>query len=226
MDRGVHEFEKIQMGLEGRRKRKDREDDLDRNGGGGGGDAGDDDAATLRDAEGSNKRKAIMDTQTVDSSTITPTINTKSTPSRSSTGFSLDENELLRIARSDRQRHKDKLNDEKANAAAPKLPSFWIPSLTPSLSSTEIMPRKPPKLQSVCPASDPDQHHYYSLKTLVALQFAEETDEKNKHGEATRICPSCRKALSNEVKAIGSFDSFPLLLSYLILSFYYPSIQD
>ncbi|KAF3906428.1 hypothetical protein ABW20_dc0105421 [Dactylellina cionopaga] len=188
VDRGVKEFEEVQMGLEQRRR------DLKRK-------AGDADkteveAPVERIIGRENGKILVVEEEQSDSSSRDP--------KRSKT-FTLDESELLRIARSDRERLKTSITAEKSAAAVPKLPSFWIPSLTPSLSSAEIAPTKPPKLQPVCPGSDPEKLHNYSLKSLVSVVFAEEPEEKNKHGEKARICPSCKRGLSNETKAVGMF---------------------
>ncbi|KAF3087775.1 hypothetical protein TWF569_011525 [Orbilia oligospora] len=188
VERGVKEFEEVQMGLERRRLNKRKADDIvDNNDGSNGGVNG----ATQTIIARENGKITIEET---DSSSSRD-------PKRSKT-FTLDESELLRIARSDRERLKTSITAEKSAASAPKLPSFWIPSLTPSLSTSEIAPTKPPKLQPVCPGSDPEKLHNYSLKSLVSVKFAEESEEKNKHGETARICPSCKKGLSNETKAV------------------------
>ncbi|KAF3200751.1 hypothetical protein TWF192_002122 [Orbilia oligospora] len=188
VERGVKEFEEVQMGLERRQLNKRKADDIvDNNDGSNAGANG----ATQTIIARENGKITIEET---DSSSSRD-------PKRSKT-FTLDESELLRIARSDRERLKTSITAEKSAASAPKLPSFWIPSLTPSLSTSEIAPTKPPKLQPVCPGSDPEKLHNYSLKSLVSVKFAEEAEEKNKHGETARICPSCKKGLSNETKAV------------------------
>jgi nitric oxide synthase-interacting protein len=59
---------------------------------------------------------------------------------------------------------------------------------------------KPTKLRPICPASTPTTKHPYSLKTLVTVHFAE---EKNKAAEdSMRICPACKKGLSNSSRAV------------------------
>ncbi|KAF3311416.1 hypothetical protein TWF173_008397 [Orbilia oligospora] len=190
VERGVKEFEEVQMGLERRRLNKRKADDIvDNNDGSNGGANG----ATQTIIARENGKITIEETDSSSSSSRDP--------KRSKT-FTLDESELLRIARSDRERLKTSITAEKSAASAPKLPSFWIPSLTPSMSTSEIAPTKPPKLQPVCPGSDPEKLHNYSLKSLVSVKFAEEAEEKNKHGETARICPSCKKGLSNETKAV------------------------
>jgi nitric oxide synthase-interacting protein len=115
--------------------------------------------------------------------------------------FELDEKELIRLARAEHLKAKTALMDEKVKSSTSKLPSFWVPSLTPSVSKSEMI-RKPPKLRPVCPASTKDHIHHYSLKSLVTVQFLEESDEKTKHGDSQRICPSCKKGLSNASKAM------------------------
>ncbi|KAF3196146.1 hypothetical protein TWF106_005364 [Orbilia oligospora] len=188
VERGVKEFEEVQMGLERRQLNKRKADDI------------------VDNSDGSNPG-ANGATQTIIARengkiTIEETDSSSSRDPKRSKTFTLDESELLRIARSDRERLKTSITAEKSAASAPKLPSFWIPSLTPSLSTSEIAPTKPPKLQPVCPGSDPEKLHNYSLKSLVSVKFAEEAEEKNKHGETARICPSCKKGLSNETKAV------------------------
>ncbi|RVD85760.1 uncharacterized protein DFL_004068 [Arthrobotrys flagrans] len=184
VERGVKEFEEVQMGIERRRLGKRKAEDMEGNDGGDG---------TQTIIARDNGKITMEETDSSSSA---------SRDRKRSKTFTLDESELLRIARSDRERLKTSITAEKSAASAPKLPSFWIPSLTPSLSTSEIAPTKPPKLQPVCPGSDPEKLHNYGLKSLVGVKFAEEEEEKNKHGEKARICPSCKKGLSNETKAV------------------------
>lgn len=127
--------------------------------------------------------------------------------------FELDEKELIRLAKEERSRAKKALDEEKHTEASKKqLPSFWVPSLTPSSSSSINQPdtlhdvSKPPKLHPICPASNKDRPHHYSLKALVSVHFTEEQKENDKgggkSGETVRVCPSCKKVLSNATKAI------------------------
>lgn len=198
MERGVKEFEEVQMGLERRQRQQHQSQGVKRKAG----DRGE--ITTMPHRQriiGRENGKVIVEEDGDEEGGDRDS-------KRAKTTFTLDESELLRIARSDRERLKDSIVTEKSVAAAPKLPSFWIPSLTPSLSTAELAPIKAPKLQPVCPASNPDKLHHYSLKGLVNVKFEEEGGEKNKHGEPARICPSCRKGLSNETKAVGK--SIPL----------------
>ena len=81
--------------------------------------------------------------------------------------------------------------------------SFWVPGLTPSDSTNSVL-SKPPKLNPVCPASKLDAPHPYSLKSLIEVHFSEEapSSKSSTSSTPTRICPSCKKALSNASKAM------------------------
>jgi nitric oxide synthase-interacting protein len=132
--------------------------------------------------------------------------------------FELDEDELLRIARDERMKARKAIDDEKVigsinavsstnrshsvQASKTTLPSFWVPSITPSSNTSSTLHNivKKPKQYPVCPASPPDKPHYYSLHTLVTVTFIEEKDATS--GSSQRICPSCKKALSNTSKAM------------------------
>lgn len=114
--------------------------------------------------------------------------------------FELDEDELLRIAREERTKARKAIDDEKASKTS--LPSFWVPSVTPSSNTHSTLHTilKKAKMSPVCPASPSDKPHYYSLHTLVAIAFTEENEIKT--GISQRICPSCKKVLSNTSKAM------------------------
>jgi nitric oxide synthase-interacting protein len=79
--------------------------------------------------------------------------------------------------------------------------SFWVPGVDVSEANEHSAKRaKPEKLAPLCPASTPSTKHTYSLKTLVAVGFSEDKDSKT--GETIRICPSCKKGLSNSSRAM------------------------
>ncbi|EGZ71426.1 ENOS interacting protein [Neurospora tetrasperma FGSC 2509] len=113
--------------------------------------------------------------------------------------FSLDGDEVARIAEEERAKARRAIEDEKASK--PKLPSFWSPSVTPSSNSKDILHdiKKKVKTQPTCPAAPEDRPHFYSLHTLVAINFTEEEDSSTK--TKTRICPACKKSLSNSSRA-------------------------
>lgn len=79
------------------------------------------------------------------------------------------------------------------------LPSFWVPSLTPGTDPNEIAANKAVKLAPICPASTDTNRHNYSLKSLVDVHF---TEEKAADGSVSRVCPSCKKNLSNGLRAM------------------------
>ncbi|KAF8860481.1 ENOS interacting protein [Acephala macrosclerotiorum] len=114
--------------------------------------------------------------------------------------FELDEDELLRIAQEERTKARKAIDDEKASKTT--LPSFWVPSITPSSNTNNILHvvSKKTKQSPVCPASPADQPHPYSLHTLITVAFTEEKDAAA--GTSQRICPSCKKGLSNTSKAM------------------------
>ncbi|OAA54094.1 Zinc finger, RING/FYVE/PHD-type [Niveomyces insectorum RCEF 264] len=132
--------------------------------------------------------------------------------------FTLDEDELRRVAEADRSWARRAIEAERAAAHDAKaLPSFWTPSETPSADRKNEAPIKggpTPKDenngnnhgnqtsragagawvgQPLCPASR--DAHTYSLHTLVPVHFA--VDNKDQ-----RVCPACNKTLSNTSKAV------------------------
>ncbi|KMP00710.1 hypothetical protein CIRG_00852 [Coccidioides immitis RMSCC 2394] len=113
--------------------------------------------------------------------------------------FELDEMEMKRIAREERERIRKEIQRERSESAKPQMPSFWIPSLTPS-TENGANDAKPAKLSPICPASTPTNKHGYSLKYLVSVNFSEVKDDQS--GEMIRVCPSCKRALKNGVKAM------------------------
>ncbi|EAW06377.1 putative RING finger domain protein [Aspergillus clavatus NRRL 1] len=113
--------------------------------------------------------------------------------------FELDEKEMARVAREEQERLKRELKREKSEASKSALPSFWVPSLTPTTDPNEIAANKVVKMTPICPGSTDENRHGYSLKSLVEVHF---TEEKATDGTVARICPSCKKNLSNGLKAM------------------------
>ena len=115
--------------------------------------------------------------------------------------FQIDEEELFRIANDDRTKARKTIEDEKV-AKTKHLPSFWVPSITPSSNTKDALHdiKKKAKQSPVCPSSPQDKPHHYSLATLINVTFTEEKVDGAK--EAQRICPACKKVLSNSSKAI------------------------
>ncbi|KAH6849988.1 hypothetical protein B0I37DRAFT_413422 [Chaetomium sp. MPI-CAGE-AT-0009] len=113
--------------------------------------------------------------------------------------FSLDPDEIARIAEEERTKARKAIDDEKASK--PTLPSFWSPTVTPSSNSSNTLHevKKKVKTQPTCPASAEDKPHHYSLHSLITVNFSEETDSNSKKPQ--RICPACQKGLSNSSRA-------------------------
>lgn len=200
--RAIRDFELLQMGLEIRNSRKESGP-----------------VAGLQRVVGRENGKLILE------EVVTVAESAEEGAKTRKRKFELDEEELMRIAREERQRKKTEITEEKVilksppsrhttnavdrislqkAASAAKLPSFWVPSLTPSVANAEA-PQKELKLRPVCPASDSNHIHHLALKTLVGVRFTEEQDDKNKHGEPQRSCPSCKKVLNNASKAMCKF---------------------
>ncbi|CAI7638009.1 unnamed protein product [Penicillium glandicola] len=112
--------------------------------------------------------------------------------------FELGEEEIARVAREERERLRRELKVEKSSSKS-ALPSFWVPSLTPNTDADEIAANKTVKLTPICPGSTDESRHSYSLKSLVDVNF---TEEKASDGTVSRVCPSCKKNLSNGLKAM------------------------
>lgn len=87
-------------------------------------------------------------------------------------------------------------------SAKSTLPSFWVPSVTPTSNTKDTLHevKKKTKTSPICPSSQEHHPHTYSLHTLVTINFAEEEAKNAK--TKTRICPSCKKGLSNSLKAM------------------------
>ncbi|CAG8457413.1 10311_t:CDS:2 [Paraglomus occultum] len=105
--------------------------------------------------------------------------------------FYLDGDELRAIAQREHEEALKRLEEEKAEAAKPKLPNFWLPSLTPSADPDEVQTIK---LRTVCTASDPE--HPISIKALITTKWTEVEDANSK----SFVCPSCRRTLTNTIK--------------------------
>lgn len=111
--------------------------------------------------------------------------------------FEIDEDEMLRIAREERQKARRDLENERK--VGKKHSSFWVPTETPELEKKEKQDRRPPKLSPLCPSSEEARPHNYSLKTLTTVHFTEEQGEGK---DTVWSCPACRKALSNATKGM------------------------
>ncbi|KAH9898835.1 ENOS interacting protein [Xylariomycetidae sp. FL2044] len=126
--------------------------------------------------------------------------NTKRPPKRK---FEMSEAELELQEAQVRAKARKAIDDEKASK--PILPSFWVPSITPSSNTHDTLHdiARKTKGAPVCPASHQHSPHTYSLHSLVTVNFTEEDeDEKSSRKKRIRVCPSCRKGLNNSSKAM------------------------
>ncbi|KAK4123383.1 ENOS interacting protein [Parathielavia appendiculata] len=138
--------------------------------------------------------------------------------------FSLDPDEVARIAEEERAKARKAMDDEKASK--PTLPSFWTPSVTPSSKSTTTLHevKKKVKTQPTCPASPEDNPHSYSLHTLISINFTEEPDSNTIKPQ--RICPACQKGLSNSSRATLAKACGHVLCKSCVDQFMKPSGSD
>ncbi|KAG6365128.1 hypothetical protein INS49_006735 [Diaporthe citri] len=138
--------------------------------------------------------------------------------------FSLDEDEVLRNAEDDRAKARKKIEDEKS--AKPSLPSFWVPSVTPMSNTKDKLHevKKKAKTTPICPSSQENSPHPYSLHTLVTINFTEEESKETK--TKTRICPSCKKGLTNSSKAMLAKPCGHVLCKACASQFMKPSGHD
>ncbi|CAG8488599.1 6617_t:CDS:2 [Acaulospora colombiana] len=72
--------------------------------------------------------------------------------------FQLDEEEIAAIAERDVEEASKKLEEERLAATKPKLPNFWLPSLTSSADPDKI---KSVKLQTMCTCKKLDSNKIY-----------------------------------------------------------------
>ncbi|KAG6898560.1 hypothetical protein C0993_006015 [Termitomyces sp. T159_Od127] len=106
--------------------------------------------------------------------------------------FSFDAAAVEDLAREAEEAALRAIEREQAEALKSKLPDFWLPSLTPTYTSTG-----PPtalsdvKLQTTCRGGNPP--HPIALKHLVPVEFAYHA------ADAEPVCPSCKKRLSNSI---------------------------
>ncbi|KAJ9299703.1 hypothetical protein DTO271G3_2587 [Paecilomyces variotii] len=133
--------------------------------------------------------------------------------------FELNEEEMKRAARLEQERLKSELKKEKLESKS-ALPSFWVPSQTPDTNAFEAAASKPVKLAPICPGSGESNRHTYSLKLLVDVHFTEEKADDGSD-KLQRVCPSCKKALTNGLKAMltkpcGHVICFPCVQKFMM----------
>ncbi|TCD67184.1 hypothetical protein EIP91_000410 [Steccherinum ochraceum] len=143
----------------------------------------------------------------------TSAVTTSGAESKDSRGtkrkFAFDSTTAETLAREAEEAALREIEREQAEALKHKLPDFWLPSLTPTYTTSG-----PPtslsdvKLQTSCRAAKPS--HALLRKNLIQVKFtldnstpgsAESTPtssgQKAKNEDAEPICPSCKKGFSN-----------------------------
>jgi len=129
--------------------------------------------------------------------------------------FAFDSTAAEKLAQEAEEAALRQIEREQAAALRSKLPDFWLPSLTPTYTSSG-----PPssladvKVQTTCRVGNPP--HPVALKTLIPVNFSllphssrsQSTDSspvgdgasKLKDEERDAMCPSCKKGLSNSLR--------------------------
>ncbi|KAF5363439.1 hypothetical protein D9756_000835 [Leucocoprinus leucothites] len=132
--------------------------------------------------------------------------------------FEFDTSAVERLQREAEEAAMRRIEKEQAESLKSKLPDFWLPSLTPTYTSTG-----PPtslgqvKIQTMCRGGNPT--HSLSLKSLSPVKFTFHESSSRRGGPnlspptgleadiltaATKedqdpMCPSCKKQLSNNI---------------------------
>ncbi|KAF5357337.1 hypothetical protein D9758_005942 [Tetrapyrgos nigripes] len=126
--------------------------------------------------------------------------------------FEFDSNTVENLAQEAEEAALRQIEREQAEALKHKLPDFWLPSLTPTYTSSGAPKSlKDVKLQTTCRGGHPT--HQLALKNLIPVNFtmytptagssasAESTptegNTNSKKEDVQPMCPSCKKALSN-----------------------------
>lgn len=129
--------------------------------------------------------------------------------------FAFDSTAAEKVAQEAEEAALRQIEREQAAALRSKLPDFWLPSLTPTYTSSG-----PPssladvKVRTTCRGGNPP--HPIVLKSLIPVNFsllpqssrsqstnstpADDGASNLKDEERDAMCPSCKKALSNSVR--------------------------
>ncbi|KNZ79284.1 Nitric oxide synthase-interacting like protein [Termitomyces sp. J132] len=128
--------------------------------------------------------------------------------------FAFDSSTVENLAREAEEAALREIEREQADALKNKLPDFWLPSLTPTYTSTgPPTSLKDVKLQTTCRGGNPS--HPIALKHLIPVKFSyhdpnsgpsrsmastpAESEEKTRKEDSEPMCPSCKKHLSNNI---------------------------
>ncbi|KAJ9110718.1 hypothetical protein QFC22_006696 [Naganishia vaughanmartiniae] len=113
--------------------------------------------------------------------------------------FELDQSAVEKAAQAAEEMALKALEAEQVESRKAKLPSFWLPTLTPEAT---IGPLKDIKLQTMCNVGD--HPHPLALKNLLPVHFTYPASSKSDATNSTKtpICPSCSREISNSTKSI------------------------
>ncbi|KAF9974325.1 hypothetical protein BGZ73_002281 [Actinomortierella ambigua] len=158
----------------------------------------------LKDAAAAGDDKKGSATASPQSNKSTPTLagqdttNSNNNNNNKKRPLELDEAELERRSKQERM-EVARILEEEAKRKKTELPSFWIPSLTPSENKEAF---KATKAHTVCTASKDE--HKLSLKNLIPVQFTmtvEDHDEdETKTAKEFASCPVCVKGFTNTTR--------------------------
>lgn len=123
----------------------------------------------------------------------------------------------------EREKSRRRIDEEKSSG--PALPSFWVPSVTPSTNPDRPSRTDPPKLHPLCPASQPNTKHPLSLKLLTTVTFSR-ADKSSGEKDGLPTCPSCMKPLSNTSRAMLAMPCGHVVCKACAGKFMTPSIVD
>lgn len=113
--------------------------------------------------------------------------------------FEMESSEVERLMLDSEERALRQLEREQADNRKSKLPSFWLPSLTPDAGPSKLM--QEPKLSTLCKAADPP--HPMTLKSLAQVRFAapssklDEESTPDLKDDESYLCWACKRQLTN-----------------------------
>lgn len=145
--------------------------------------------------------------------------------------FDLDEDHIANLVNESEERAMVQLEKEQVEARKAKLPSFWLPSLTPDTVASASTQLKKVQLKptTLCHASDPP--HPMTLKSLTPITFAttrstlQDPTPTDTSNEDPLLCWVCRKVLSNASKCSAAKNCGHVLCSTCVETLCKPGKQ-
>lgn len=145
--------------------------------------------------------------------------------------FDLDEDHIANLVSESEERAMVQLEKEQVEARKAKLPSFWLPSLTPDAAASASTQLKKVQLKptTLCHASDPP--HPMTLKSLTPITFAttrstlQDPTPTDTSNEDPLLCWVCRKVLSNASKCSAAKNCGHVLCSTCVETLCKPGKQ-